>query len=304
MNIYHSYLFFIVFLLTLFVSSCTQKDFKSGETGYQYRIVKKGNGPAFKNNHYIFMNMDYYYEDDSMLYTSTEKNVPVTIQYIDTIWDRSGQIYHGLKKLKVGNSAIFRVNCSDLYEVSFHGNIPYGLSPFGEITVYVGIINMLDATEFRLWQASLYQTRQDMIHEKIEEQLFEDITLIDHYLEESGIIPMELESGIRYVIQDPGYGARPNRGDRVVVHYTGYLLDGTKFNSSYDIQESFEFILGAGNVIKGWDEAIIHMPEGANYTFYIPSTLAYGAKGLGELIGPNTVVVFDLELLEIKKTGK
>jgi FKBP-type peptidyl-prolyl cis-trans isomerase len=304
MNINHSQFIFIIYLLTVFVGSCTQKDFKSAETGYQYKIVKKGGGPVFKNNHYILMNMDYYYENDSLLFTSTEKNMPVTMHYIDTIWERSGQIYHGLKKLKVGDSAIFRVNCSDLFEISFRGNIPYGLSPNGEITLHVGIINMLTPGEFRMWQANLFKERQDRINEKIEEQLFEDITLIDNYLEESGIIPMELESGIRYVIQDPGNGDQPERGDRVVVHYTGYLLDGTQFNSSYDIQEPYEFILGAGNVIKAWDEGLALMSEGAKYTFYVPSTLAYGANELGKLVGPNTVVVFDLELLEIKKMRK
>jgi len=303
MNINRSYLLFIISILIIFVNSCSQGDYKTGETGYQYKIVKDRGGPTFENNHYILMNMDYYYENDSLLFTSTIKNVPVTMQFIDTIWNRRGQIYHGLKKLKVGDSALFKVNCSDLYEVSFQGNIPYGLNPNAEITFHIGIVDMLNATEFRMWHANLYKVRQEQIKEKTDQQLFEDISLIDLHLEESGIIAMELESGIRYIIQEPGNGIKPEKGDNVVVHYTGYLLDGTRFDSSHDKNDPYEFKLGFGNVISGWEEGVAEMSIGSKYTLYIPSTMAYGEKGLGDMIEPNSVIIFDLELLDIKKKG-
>jgi FKBP-type peptidyl-prolyl cis-trans isomerase len=303
MNINRSYLLFILSILIIFVSSCSSGDYRTGETGYKYKIVRDRGGPTFINNHYILMNMDYYYENDSLLFTSAEKNVPVSMQYNDTIWDRRGQIYHGLKKLKVGDSALFRVNCSELYEVSFRGEIPYGLNPNAKITFHVGITDMLNATEFRMWQANLYMVRQEEIKEKTEQQLFEDISIIDFYLEESGIIAMELESGIRYIIQEPGNGIKPEKGDKVVLHYTGYLLDGTKFDSSYDKNDPFEFKLGIGRVIPGWEESIAEMSIGSKYILYVPSTMAYGEKGLGNMIEPNSIIVFELELLDIKKKG-
>ena len=303
MSINNNHLLFIILLLTVLIGSCNTKDFKSGETGYQYKIVRNGEGPDFENNHYILMYMDYYYENDSLLFTWTEKNIPVTLQYIDTIWERSGQIYHGLKKLKVGDSAIFKVNCSDLYEVAFRSNIPYGLNPFSDITIEIGIISMLEPAEFRMWQANLFKTKQERIQRRKEQQLFEDISLIDIYLEEEGLVGLELESGIRYIIQKEGTGKKPEKGDKVLIHFNGYLLDGTKFDSSYEINEPYEFTLGARSVIAGWEESVAEMPLGSKITFYLPSELAYGERGLGEMVEPNTVVVFDLELLDIKKKG-
>jgi FKBP-type peptidyl-prolyl cis-trans isomerase len=300
MNINHNQLLLVMSVLIVFAGSCSQDDFKTDQSGYQYKIVRNGDGPDFINNHYIFMNMDYYYEEDSLLFTSMEKGIPVTLHYIDTVWDQRGQIYQGLQKLKVGDSAIFKVNCSDLFEVSFRGNIPYGLNPFSDITVHIGIIEMMTPAEFRIWQASLYKTRQKLLNAEREQQLLEDISLIDIYLEESGLIAMELESGIRYIVNEEGNGIKPEKRNEVVIHYTGYLLDGTKFDSSYDKQEPLEFVLGASRIIKGWQQSVSEMSVGSKYTFYIPSTLAYGEVGLGEIVGPNEVVVYDIELLEIK----
>ncbi len=303
MRINSPYITFILSILIVSFYSCTSDGFKEGETGYQYKIVRNGDGPVFQNNQFILMYMDYYYEDDSLLFTWTEKNTPVTLQYIDTIWEKSGQIYHGMKKLKVGDSAIFKVNCSDLYEVAFNSNIPYGLNPFSDITVEIGIQSMLDPTEFRMWQANLFKTRREQIQKRKEQQLLEDISLIDIYLEEQGLIGMELESGIRYIVQEQGSGKKPEQGDQVLIHFIGYLLDGTQFDSSYEKNDPHEFTLGTRSVIPGWEQSVAEMPLGSKITFYIPSGLAYGERGLGDLVEPNTVVVFDLELLEIKKKG-
>jgi len=303
MNINYKSLIFIFILLVTFASSCHWNDFKKGEKGYQYKIVREGNGPEFENNHFILMHMDYYYEDDSLLFSWNEKNIPVTLQYIDSVWENSGQIYHGMNKLKVGDSAVFKVDCADLYEVAFRRGIPHGLNPFGEITVYVGIEGMLDRNEFRLWQADQFQVRQAMAQRLRQEQLVEDMILIDIHLEEQGIIPMEFESGIRYVIREEGAELQPQKGDEVSIHYKGYMLDGTEFNSTYDTDEPATFTLGAKRVIPAWEEGVATMSLGAKYTFYVPSQYAYGVRGMEGIVEPNTVVVYDIELLEIDKKG-
>lgn len=303
MNTNPKYELTVILILVLFLSSCNDDEFKNTDKGYKYRIVRAGQGPEFQDNQFILMNMSYYYGDDSLLFTSSDKGVPVSMHYIDTLWDDRGQLYQGLKSLKVGDSAIFKVKCANLYEVSFRGNIPYGLNPNAEITVYVGIIDMLDQTRFRIWQGSLIQSRQEKMRERREQQFLEDINLIDLHLEEEGILAMELESGIRYVIKNSGDGRRPEEGDRIRMHYVGYLLDGTQFDSSYDKGEPLEYELGSGNVIRGWDESVAIMSEGAEYTFYVPSRLAYGETGQGNLILPNSVLVFNIELLEILKKG-
>ena len=95
-------------------------------------------------------------------------------------------------------------------------------------------------------------------------------------------------------------GASPKRGETVTVHYTGWLLDGTKFDSSVDRDEPFAFVLGTGQVIQGWDEAILAMKKGEKRTLIIPYWLAYGTQGRPPTIPPKATLVFEVELLDFK----
>jgi FKBP-type peptidyl-prolyl cis-trans isomerase FkpA len=107
------------------------------------------------------------------------------------------------------------------------------------------------------------------------------------------------ESGLQYQVVTQGTGPRPAATDTVRVHYTGTLLDGTKFDSSHDRGQPAQFALNA--VIPGWTEGLQLMPVGSKYTLWLPSELAYGDRGTPGPIGPNATLVFDVELLEIVK---
>jgi peptidylprolyl isomerase len=111
-------------------------------------------------------------------------------------------------------------------------------------------------------------------------------------------------SGLRYEDHKVGDGAEAVKGKIVVVHYTGWLDDhgkkGKKFDSSVDRGKPFTFPLGAGRVIKGWDEGVAGMKVGGKRTLYIPSSLGYGARGAGRAIPPNADLIFDVELPEVK----
>ncbi|GJL54332.1 MAG: peptidyl-prolyl cis-trans isomerase [Nitrospirales bacterium] len=107
-------------------------------------------------------------------------------------------------------------------------------------------------------------------------------------------------SGLQYVDVVPGDGQEAKKGDLVVVHYTGTLTDGTKFDSSKDRNDPFSFPLGAGQVIKGWDEGVAGMKVGGTRQLIIPPDLGYGARGAGGVIPPNATLKFDVELLEVR----
>jgi FKBP-type peptidyl-prolyl cis-trans isomerase FkpA len=96
-----------------------------------------------------------------------------------------------------------------------------------------------------------------------------------------------------------GEGALAAAGQRVSVHYSGWLTDGTKFDSSKDRGDPFDFPLGAGRVIKGWDEGVQGMKVGGKRKLTIPSSLGYGARGAGGVIPPNATLVFEVELLGV-----
>ena len=110
------------------------------------------------------------------------------------------------------------------------------------------------------------------------------------------------DSGLKYIDSKVGAGDYPKEGDRVIVHYTGTLEDGTKFDSSVDRNTPFEFPIGIGRVIKGWDEGVISMKIGGKRKLIIPSELGYGERGAGSAIPPNSTLIFDVELLDIKET--
>ncbi len=108
------------------------------------------------------------------------------------------------------------------------------------------------------------------------------------------------ESGLQYYIHEEGSGDPPAEGDLVTVHYTGFLQeDGTYFDSSVMRDDPFQFEVGTGQVIQGWDEGVLMMKEGERRTLVIPPELGYGASGAGQAIPPNATLVFDIEMISI-----
>ncbi len=119
----------------------------------------------------------------------------------------------------------------------------------------------------------------------------------DNNKDEKGLIIME--NGLKYTIDVQGQGIEAKNGDKVLVHYTGWLMDGTKFDSSKDRDQPFTFQLGAGRVIKGWDQGVLGMKPGEVRTLIIPADLGYGARGAGNVIPPNATLKFEVELIKV-----
>jgi peptidylprolyl isomerase len=116
--------------------------------------------------------------------------------------------------------------------------------------------------------------------------------------------PMTTASGLQIIDTKAGTGASPKPGQTCVMHYTGWLYEngqkGKKFDSSVDRNEPFEFPIGQGRVIAGWDEGVATMKVGGKRTLIIPPALGYGARGAGGVIPPNATLMFDVELLAVK----
>ena len=116
---------------------------------------------------------------------------------------------------------------------------------------------------------------------------------------------IEMPNGLKYTDTKTGDGAAATPGNKVSVHYTGWLYNngakGAKFDSSVDRGQPFQFTLGAHQVIAGWDEGVAGMKVGGKRTLIIPPELGYGARGAGGVIPPNATLMFDVELLEVKE---
>ena len=128
----------------------------------------------------------------------------------------------------------------------------------------------------------------------------EEMTKLDAYLKANNITAQPTASGIYFIEVQKGKGPKAMTGQKVSVHYTGTLLDGKKFDSSYDRKEPISFALGTGAVIKGWDEAISMMSKGGKAKVIIPSKMAYGERAQGPIPAFSTLV-FDVELVDITK---
>jgi len=144
----------------------------------------------------------------------------------------------------------------------------------------------------------LQQKQQEMSQEKGKENIEKGKKYLEENGKKEGVVTTE--SGLQYKVIKEGTGTKPAATDKVKVHYAGTLIDGTEFDSSLKRGQPAEFPLNG--VIKGWTEGIPLMAPGAKYMFYIPSELAYGAKPRpGGPIGPNEVLIFEVELLEVLK---
>jgi len=107
------------------------------------------------------------------------------------------------------------------------------------------------------------------------------------------------ESGLKYVVTEAGSGnEKPSKGQSVTAHYSGYLLDGSKFDSSVDRNQPFVFNVGMSMVIQGWDEAFVDMTRGEKRTLIIPPELGYGASGYPPVIPASATLIFDVELID------
>jgi len=136
-----------------------------------------------------------------------------------------------------------------------------------------------------------------MAQKKGEENIVKGKEFLEKNSTEEGVITTE--SGLQYKIIEEGVGESPLETDKVKVHYKGTLIDGTEFDSSYKRGQPATF--EANRVIPGWTEALTMMKPGSKWTLYIPSELGYGERGAGQMIGPNEVLIFEVELLEIVK---
>ncbi len=307
----------VALVLVLAASSCQPQtgETQTTDTGIEYTLLKAGNGEKPQDGEVMLLNMAWKLSDDSAYrYNSMEQGggAPVPYQYTDSLAN-SGGLEEAYSLLHVGDSAEFKIPASNIFTQP-DMQLPPDVTMESTMVFNIAVRDIQSEDEYREAQLStmkqrlesqiaVTEERTNRLIEANQEQIKKDSIAISEYLAENNMKSQVTESGLHYIIVEEGEGSTPDKGDQVSVHYKGTLLNGEKFDSSYDRGEPFKFPLGVGNVIPGWDEGIGLLQKGGKAKLFVPSTLAYGPEARGDVIKENSILVFEVELIDFTEFG-
>ncbi len=280
---------------------------KKTPSGMKFKVVKQGDGKLARVGEVLVF--DYMLSDSKdSVWTSTFDTYPSAYIIDDSskIPNENG-IVQMLRMLSKGDSVVVTMSANEFYSQLSRGTRPKFIDPGLRMIYRFRVNDIMTNREYTDYQ-------RDIMKVFYRRQGAKDKRAIDAFLSSRNIKADTTGLGIRYVITQQGTGpnARPNQ--TVTVNYIGYFLNGQYFDTNiesfaheaglYNPMRTYapmEVTIGQSNVIAGWHEALQYLNKGAKGTFYIPSPLAYGASGMGEVIKPNTVLVFEIELLDFKE---
>jgi len=256
----------IALALAFLFAACQQDKTITTESGLQYEITEKGTGEQPQAGDKVTVHYTGFLTDSAKTKfdSSVDRGQPFTFKLgkgqVIKGWDE------GVALLSVGDNATFTIPSDLAYGERGAGGV---IPPNADLIFEVELIS--------------FETPKPIVAFDV-----------------AGKDTITTESGLKYIIIQEGEGVSPYASQFVSVDYTGYLADGTIFDSSIDRGEPIVFPVGVGKVIPGWDEGIMLLNIGAKARLIIPSDLGYGEQGAAGIIPPNATLVFDVELLEIK----
>jgi FKBP-type peptidyl-prolyl cis-trans isomerase FkpA len=275
-------------------------------SGMKFTVIKKGDGILPKPGEVVVFRFRLTDSKDS-LWGETKPGMPAPVLTGDSaaIPSEDGMTQL-MRMVSRGDSIMVRMSVARFFKDLVQGPVPSGVDSTRILTYGIHIDTIMTRDDYMTYQT-------DLMARHNQAQLAKDIAIIDKYLADNGVDAVKLESGLRYVITQPGQGENGKSGQTVAVHYSGYLLDGQFFDSSIQsIAEEkglynpmrqytpYDVTIDQTGVIEGWHEALKHMNKGCKATFYMPSTLAYGPQQRSEVIKENSILVFDLEVTDIR----
>jgi FKBP-type peptidyl-prolyl cis-trans isomerase len=270
-------------IVALLLGSCLGASKEEGVTRSGKKFInftnKDGKKPI-KGSYASF----YYYIYNSKGELQDKSNPAMMKPYL--MKGDSSFVEEALMACSVGDSVTFYALVKDIFQ---GGVPPYFKTGEDSIQLSLKLLNIQTEEELKQAQA-----------DKDKKQLEADIQKIEQNLKDSSLVAEKTPSSLYYIIKKAGEGKQPNAGDYVTVHYKGMFLNGSVFDESYRRGSPFSFQIGKGNVIKGWEEGIALLKEGSKAVLYLPSSMAYGERGAGNVIEPNAVLKFEVELVKVQ----
>jgi FKBP-type peptidyl-prolyl cis-trans isomerase len=297
----------VLFGLLLLICVACDKSEKETPSGLKFKVVKAGDGILPKKDQVIIFNYLFKDSKDSVWTDTFTGDFPPAMMIADSaaIPTENGLVQM-MRMVSKGDSIFMEIPLKDFFKDMMKSPVPPGTDSTLILSYHFKIIDVMAYDQYMAYQNEYMQKRSA-------EQLQKDIATIDSFLAEKSITAEKTESGIRYIITNPGKGPTCQPGQTAAVHYSGHLLDGQFFDSSvkaiaeqngiYNPQRPYapyDVTIDQSQVIKGWHESLKLMSKGTKGTFYIPSTLAYGPQQRSEVIKPNSILVFDMEVVDLK----
>jgi FKBP-type peptidyl-prolyl cis-trans isomerase FkpA len=266
--------------------------------GLEYEFHTRNTGDTLTPNYGDVITMHFVLKNsaDSVLRNTWEEGEPVQMPLSEPSF--RGAPEEGFRMMHIGDSATFWVPADSL----FQGQNPPFIAEGSKLQFNVKMINIqsMEAASREFEEQMRAQQESAMADEA--RYVAIDDSLIADYARKNNLQTRKTESGLQYVVEKPGTGKQAGVGDSVTVNYTLRLLDGRQVDSSMEPnREPLTFPLGQGMVIPGWDEGIGLFREGGKGKLLVPSRLGYRSQGAGGVIPPNAVLVFDVELLKVRK---
>jgi FKBP-type peptidyl-prolyl cis-trans isomerase len=298
----------VVALLGATTMSSCQKTKVTEKDGIEYKYIKEGSEKA-PNGHFLLYNLQITNGTDSVIYTTAGQPMPGYLMANDSMPANNGmdEIFLHLRK---GDSIVFQSTA----KIIFGENVPPFLKEEETVKVNLGAFEVMDETAIQAYFEKMMAAEDSKKSGRAVEILAEEAKVIEAYAADKGLSVQKTANGLYYAIELEGAGEVTSPGTTMYVDYAGYLLDGTLFDTSYPeiakannmFNEGREYgplpvNVGMGQVIPGWDEGLMLLKNGSKAKFLIPSPLGYGEAGAGGMIGPNSILVFDVEVTDVQK---
>ena len=290
-------------LLLLLCVACVQSE-KETPGGLKFSVLKAGDGKVGAPGQIMVAHLQIKDSKDSVWSDTYKDGMPIPIMIGDSAQAATEpKILQVLRMISKGDSLVFTLPLRD-----FLGGQPPmpGMDTTLNMTCLMSVRDIMDRQAYEQYQMKLME-------DHAAKQLVKDIATIDAYLTEKGVQAVKTESGLRYVITKAGTGENGQPGQTASVNYSGYTLEGKFFDSSVkEVAQAnglynpgrpyqpYDVTIDQSQVIKGWHEALKLLSKGSKATVYIPSPLGYGAQQRSEVIVPNTILVFDMEIVDLK----
>jgi FKBP-type peptidyl-prolyl cis-trans isomerase FkpA len=271
----------------LALTACSGDGYKTTDSGLKYKFHTASGGETPKVGDLLDLVIICTDESDSMFFDTRVMGQPLKLELSEPTF--AGGIEEGFAMMALGDSASFIIPADSFFAKTSMEQMPAFIKPGSKLRFEV---------KLEKWQTlANYQKEQE---EQAKELSQKEIMDREKMITEKGITAQPTASGLIYLPELEGKGAKAENGKLVEVHYSGMLLDGTVFDNSYSRGKPHTFTLGRNEVIPGWDEGIAMMKTGGKATLLIPSDLAYGPQGMKGVIPPFSTLLFEVELVSVK----